>query len=61
MKKPKPTTAKNFAERATKFAAHVLENPDDSIFEAFDGLLDELANDDYFGTEGQNDPRGDRR
>lgn len=27
----------------------------------FNEFLDELLSDDFFGTEGQNDPRGDRR
>ena len=26
-----------------------------------DGMLDELLHQDFFGTEGQSDPRGDRR
>lgn len=29
--------------------------------ERFDDFLDGLLEDDYFGTEGQNDPRGDHR
>jgi hypothetical protein len=28
---------------------------------AFNAMLDELHNDDFFGTEGQSDPRGDAR
>lgn len=30
-------------------------------FEAFNEMLDSLASDDFFGTEGQCDPRGDQR
>lgn len=59
--KPKKTTAKNFAERCIRFAAHVQENPDEFAFECFDDMLDNLHDEDYFGTEGQSDPRGDRR
>ena len=29
--------------------------------EALNDMLDELLGDDFFGTEGQNDPRGDHR
>jgi hypothetical protein len=29
--------------------------------EIIDSMLDDLAMDDFFGTEGQNDPRGDGR
>jgi hypothetical protein len=28
---------------------------------AFDEMLDNLKDNDFFGTEGQNDPRGDNR
>jgi hypothetical protein len=31
------------------------------ICEKLNEALDDLLNDDYFGTEGQNDPRGDQR
>ncbi len=31
------------------------------IARELDAMLDELLWDDFFGTEGQNDPRGDRR
>lgn len=29
--------------------------------DAFNRMLDELLGEDFFGTEGQNDPRGDHR
>lgn len=31
------------------------------VFKAIDSALDALAQDDFFGTERQNDPRGDGR
>jgi hypothetical protein len=33
----------------------------DVFCETFDNALDDLLNEDFFGTEGQCDPRGDRR
>jgi len=59
--RPKRTTKANFAERAALFTAHVVENPDALAFAMFDRMLDSLLGEDYFGTEGQSDPRGDRR
>jgi hypothetical protein len=69
-KKIGKTTPKNLAERATLFVAHVLDHgPSDRVpkgsadlaCELFDDMLDRLLDEDYFGTEGQCDPRGDRR
>lgn len=37
----------------------VLENK--HFMGALNGFLDELLEDDFFGTEGQRDPRGDHR
>jgi hypothetical protein len=39
------------------------DNEDDQKFwcEAFNDMLDELRADDFFGTEGELDPRGDNR
>lgn len=54
----KKTTAKNFAERFRKLGEYIEEGKD---FEWFDTLLDELLENDFFGTEGQCDPRGDHR
>ena len=31
------------------------------VLDAFDAALDELLAEDFFGTEGQTDPRGDHR
>jgi hypothetical protein len=70
-KKIASTTPKNLAERATLFVAHVLDHgtsdrvqKDEGARQAcaeFDRMLDRLLDEDYFGTEGQCDPRGDRR
>jgi len=40
-----------------------INDPDDAegIAEALDAMLDDLRGYDFFGTEGQNDPRGDFR
>ncbi len=65
---PKKTTAKNLKERAKEFVNYILElhkakDKDGVAFacEEFDNMLDTLHNEDFFGTEGQSDPRGDRR
>lgn len=61
MSKPSKTTAKNFSERVIKFAAHVQENSSKYAYKVFDEMLNTLADEDYFGTEQQCDPRGDQR
>lgn len=33
----------------------------DCLTESLEAMLDDLLSDDMFGTEGQTDPRGDRR
>ncbi len=65
---PKKTTAKTLKKRAEAFVEYILENHKDGnkegvsfACEAFDDMLDTLHNEDFFGTEGQCDPRGDRR
>lgn len=37
------------------------ENDTLAFSEVFDDMLDDLAADDFFGTEGSTDPRGDMR
>ena len=37
------------------------EDSADVIAEEFDFILEEMKNNDFFGTEGQSDPRGDQR
>ncbi len=61
MRNVKKTTANNLAERCARFVVHVLENDSKLACQSFDDMLDTLINEDYFGTEGQCDPRGDRR
>lgn len=57
-KKIKKTTSANFDERFKKFGEYLKEG---NSFDVFDDVLDELLNNDFFGTEGQCDPRGDHR
>lgn len=46
-----------------RLAQMAIENEDDAeiIADTFDDYLDSLAQNDFFGTEQQNDPRGDFR
>ena len=50
---------------ATKVLERILELEDfglvKDIIAGFDEVLEDLYFEDAFGTEGQNDPRGDRR
>lgn len=59
----KKVTSKNVAEVAVRLLAYALSDKEvlKSFCESFDRWLDELLGADFFGTEGQNDPRGDRR
>ncbi len=65
---PKKTTAKTLKARAEAFVTYIVElhkrkDKEGVTFacEEFDNMLDTLLNEDFFGTEGQCDPRGDRR
>lgn len=47
-----------------RIKAQVLNDPDTFLkpyFTKFEAMLDDLGSLDFFGTEGQNDPRGDMR
>lgn len=44
----------------TRYVADCLDN-DEATKSDLDDFLDKLAEQDAFGTEGQNDPRGDQR
>lgn len=46
-----------------RLANYLDENPDaaGNFWHSFDDLLDDMLAEDAFGTEGQHDPRGDRR
>lgn len=49
-------------DTAREIFEKILLHPDnDVILSRINDALDELANDDFFGTEGQTDPRGDIR
>lgn len=56
--KIKKTNKKNFQERLKLFGEQIEEN---QAYDVFDNILDDLLNEDFFGTEGQCDPRGDQR
>ncbi len=47
-------------ENLMKYASED-KNQEKIITEAFNQMLDDLLGDDFFGTEGQCDPRGDHR
>ena len=53
----------NIVETMKKFGEFLEENFEDCKpdIEKINNILDDLRNDDYFGTEGQCDPRGDGR
>lgn len=57
------TNQSNFLQHLERLAAHAAEfgEPVGAEFDLFDEFLDELAANDYFGTERQCDPRGDGR
>jgi hypothetical protein len=60
---PKHVTPKNLRKVSEKLLTFVLEDKEvtKTFCEAFDQFLDDLLSEDFFGTEGQCDPRGDRR
>ena len=59
----KKVTPKNLRTVLSKLATFVLDDPDEAKAFCADlnEWLDALADDDYFGTEKQFDPRGDQR
>ena len=61
----KKVTKKNYEKVVDKFDAYLKEsfNNGDKDYQTnwLNDLLDDLNYDDAFGTEGQNDPRGDQR
>lgn len=57
-------TRRNIRAVLNKLGDFILESPSevgDALCESVDAYLDELCDDDTFGTEGQLDPRGDQR
>lgn len=61
----KKVTKKNFDKVVDNFATYLKqtfkEGDKDFQINWLNDLLDDLASEDAFGTEGQNDPRGDNR
>lgn len=59
----KKVTKKNLKAVLAKLADMADTNKDDAIIicGAVNSMLDDLISDDFFGTEGQLDPRGDHR
>ncbi len=54
--------AKNFDECLDSLVEQLKERSgDDWAHKWLDGVLNEFLGDDFFGTEGQSDPRGDHR
>lgn len=56
-------TPENLDVVLARLGAFLADKPDQAAYFCglFDELLDELSDIDFFGTEGQCDPRGDRR
>lgn len=61
-------TKKNYTKVVDKFAEYLKSSYSQTLDEYkvdqinwLNELLDELRNDDFFGTEGQCDPRGNKR
>lgn len=61
MKKPKTAIQMDQAWQKLMEQARADKGDEKIIAEAFNDMLDDLLSDDFFGTEGQSDPRGDRR
>lgn len=60
----KRVTSRNLAvvmERLTKYALDTEDESRQAFCDDLNRFLDNLANEDAFGTEGQSDPRGDQR
>lgn len=60
----RPTRAKTISEDLVTFAAYLEKQPTISrslCAAEFNRWMDNLHGDDFFGTEGQCDPRGDHR
>lgn len=56
-------TTQNIQESLRRIQEYVIEFPEDTgvMVAALNEMLDQLLEDDFFGTGGQNDPRGDHR
>jgi hypothetical protein len=66
LRKLKKTNKKNFEKHVQNLLDYVKQFKDEKdtmkfVCECFDEMLDRMADEDFFGTEQQNDPRGDPR
>ena len=64
MAKKKNVTSRNLAvvlERLTRYALETEDEARQAFCDDLNRFLDDLADQDAFGTEGQCDPRGDQR
>jgi len=55
---------KNYRKVLDNIAKQIADGDNDRRqcwFESLNDILDDMLNNDFFGTEGQNDPRGDHR
>jgi hypothetical protein len=52
---------KQVMENLTKYALETEDEARQAFCDDLNRFLDDLANEDAFGTEGQRDPRGDQR
>jgi hypothetical protein len=60
----KPLTQKNAPKILKEIERRIVRNEEDEAeiwCDALNEMLDDLLEDDFFGTEGQLDPRGDHR
>lgn len=60
----KKVNGKNYKKVLEAITRQISESENDERqvwFESLNEMLDELHSNDFFGTEGQNDPRGDHR
>jgi len=60
----KKVNGKNYKKVLEAITQQISESENDERqvwFESLNEMLDELHSNDFFGTEGQNDPRGDHR
>ena len=61
VRKPKVVKTMNYVWKRLMEMAAQDQNRENIIAEEFNRMLNTLLCDDFFGTEGQNDPRGDHR
>lgn len=59
----KKITLRNYKKALKSIEDHITADKKDAqpMLDELNDMLDNLRSNDYFGTEGQNDPRGDGR